>query len=120
MADAFVGTWKLVDSKNFDDYMKSIGEQGSGCWAGEALAARPTGGRSAAGLAGTLQARRIPPGQGWGGRGPAGKGLSWSEAGRFPRGEARGSRCARDVEAERCFSGRGVYVPESLDKRVGR
>lgn len=27
MADAFVGTWKLVDSKNFDDYMKSLGEQ---------------------------------------------------------------------------------------------
>nr|KAF6378026.1 fatty acid binding protein 3 [Myotis myotis] len=25
MADAFAGTWKLVDSKNFDDYMKSIG-----------------------------------------------------------------------------------------------
>ncbi|CAD7678562.1 unnamed protein product [Nyctereutes procyonoides] len=25
MVDAFVGTWKLVDSKNFDDYMKSIG-----------------------------------------------------------------------------------------------
>ncbi|XP_023363224.1 fatty acid-binding protein, heart isoform X1 [Otolemur garnettii] len=24
MVDAFVGTWKLVDSKNFDDYMKSI------------------------------------------------------------------------------------------------
>lgn len=26
MADAFVGTWKLVDSKNFDDFMKSLGE----------------------------------------------------------------------------------------------
>ncbi|XP_043833566.1 fatty acid-binding protein, heart-like [Dromiciops gliroides] len=25
MAEVFVGTWKLVDSKNFDDYMKSIG-----------------------------------------------------------------------------------------------
>lgn len=25
MADAFVGTWKQVDSKNFDDHMKSIG-----------------------------------------------------------------------------------------------
>ncbi|XP_007128529.1 fatty acid-binding protein, heart isoform X2 [Physeter macrocephalus] len=25
MVDAFVGTWKLVDSKNFDDYMRSIG-----------------------------------------------------------------------------------------------
>ncbi|XP_056651338.1 fatty acid-binding protein, heart isoform X1 [Monodelphis domestica] len=25
MADAFAGTWKLIDSKNFDDYMKSIG-----------------------------------------------------------------------------------------------
>ncbi|XP_057639830.1 fatty acid-binding protein, heart [Chionomys nivalis] len=25
MADAFVGTWKLVDSKNFDDFMKSLG-----------------------------------------------------------------------------------------------
>ncbi|XP_011810868.1 PREDICTED: fatty acid-binding protein, heart isoform X1 [Colobus angolensis palliatus] len=24
MVDAFLGTWKLVDSKNFDDYMKSI------------------------------------------------------------------------------------------------
>lgn len=43
MADAFAGTWKLVDSKNFDDYMKSIGEPGSGCWAGEGLAACPAG-----------------------------------------------------------------------------
>ncbi|XP_068944158.1 fatty acid-binding protein, heart-like [Petaurus breviceps papuanus] len=25
MADAFAGTWKLADGKNFDDYMKSIG-----------------------------------------------------------------------------------------------
>ncbi|KAF6108666.1 fatty acid binding protein 3 [Phyllostomus discolor] len=25
MVDAFAGTWKLVDSKNFDDYMKSLG-----------------------------------------------------------------------------------------------
>ncbi|XP_048206690.1 fatty acid-binding protein, heart [Perognathus longimembris pacificus] len=25
MVDAFVGTWKLVDSKNFDDYLKSLG-----------------------------------------------------------------------------------------------
>ncbi|KAB0391856.1 hypothetical protein E2I00_006768, partial [Balaenoptera physalus] len=25
MVDAFVGTWKLADSKNFDDYMRSIG-----------------------------------------------------------------------------------------------
>lgn len=25
MVDAFVGTWKLVDSKNFDDYMKELG-----------------------------------------------------------------------------------------------
>ncbi|ELK02035.1 Fatty acid-binding protein, heart [Pteropus alecto] len=25
MVDAFAGTWKLVDSKNFDDYMKSVG-----------------------------------------------------------------------------------------------
>ncbi|XP_063556961.1 fatty acid-binding protein, heart isoform X1 [Gorilla gorilla gorilla] len=25
MVDAFLGTWKLVDSKNFDDYMKSLG-----------------------------------------------------------------------------------------------
>ncbi|XP_037057289.1 fatty acid-binding protein, heart-like [Peromyscus leucopus] len=25
MTDAFVSTWKLVDSKNFDDYMKSLG-----------------------------------------------------------------------------------------------
>lgn len=30
MVDAFVGTWKLVDSKNFDDYMKSIGERDAG------------------------------------------------------------------------------------------
>jgi hypothetical protein len=30
MADAFVGTWKLVDSKNFDDYMKSLGERTNG------------------------------------------------------------------------------------------
>ncbi|XP_004591705.1 fatty acid-binding protein, heart [Ochotona princeps] len=25
MVDSFVGTWKLVESKNFDDYMKSLG-----------------------------------------------------------------------------------------------
>ncbi|XP_055979131.1 fatty acid-binding protein, heart [Sorex fumeus] len=25
MVDAFLGTWKLVDSKNFDDYMKALG-----------------------------------------------------------------------------------------------
>nr|XP_054115047.1 fatty acid-binding protein, heart isoform X1 [Callithrix jacchus]XP_054115048.1 fatty acid-binding protein, heart isoform X1 [Callithrix jacchus]XP_054115049.1 fatty acid-binding protein, heart isoform X1 [Callithrix jacchus] len=25
MVDAFLGNWKLVDSKNFDDYMKSLG-----------------------------------------------------------------------------------------------
>ncbi|KAM5249098.1 fatty acid-binding protein, heart isoform 2-T2 [Ctenodactylus gundi] len=25
MVDAFLGTWKLVDSKNFDDYLKSLG-----------------------------------------------------------------------------------------------
>ncbi|KAM4700369.1 fatty acid-binding protein, brain-like [Discoglossus pictus] len=25
MVDAFVGTWKLVESKNFDEYMKTIG-----------------------------------------------------------------------------------------------
>lgn len=36
MVDAFVGTWKLVDSKNFDDYMKSLGKGGSGCWAEDA------------------------------------------------------------------------------------
>lgn len=43
MVDAFAGTWKLVDSKNFDDYMKSIGEDDSGCWAGKRLAACPAG-----------------------------------------------------------------------------
>nr|XP_023970164.1 fatty acid-binding protein, heart-like [Chrysemys picta bellii] len=25
MAEAFAGTWKLVDSNNFDEYMKAIG-----------------------------------------------------------------------------------------------
>ncbi|XP_006895003.1 PREDICTED: fatty acid-binding protein, heart isoform X1 [Elephantulus edwardii] len=25
MVEAFAGTWKLVDSKNFDEYMKSLG-----------------------------------------------------------------------------------------------
>uniref|UniRef100_A0A8C5WC90 Cytosolic fatty-acid binding proteins domain-containing protein n=1 Tax=Leptobrachium leishanense TaxID=445787 RepID=A0A8C5WC90_9ANUR len=25
MVDCFLGTWKLVDSKNFDEYMKTIG-----------------------------------------------------------------------------------------------
>ncbi|XP_078538026.1 fatty acid-binding protein, heart [Lissotriton helveticus] len=25
MAEAFVGTWKLMESKNFDEYMKAIG-----------------------------------------------------------------------------------------------
>lgn len=68
MVDAFAGTWKLVESKNFDDYMKSIGEQGSGCWAGKGLAVCPAG-RSAPALAGTLHACSIPPGRGWGVRG---------------------------------------------------
>lgn len=27
MVDALCATWKLVDSKHFDDYMKAIGEQ---------------------------------------------------------------------------------------------
>ncbi|NXQ88961.1 FABPH protein, partial [Nyctibius grandis] len=31
MVDAFVGTWKLVDSANFDEYMKALGELG-GLW----------------------------------------------------------------------------------------
>lgn len=26
MVDAFVGTWKLVDTANFDEYMKALGE----------------------------------------------------------------------------------------------
>lgn len=26
MVDAFCATWKLVDSQNFDDYMKALGE----------------------------------------------------------------------------------------------
>lgn len=26
MVDAFVGTWNIVDTKNFDEYMKAIGE----------------------------------------------------------------------------------------------
>lgn len=26
MVDAFVGTWKLVDTQNFDEYMKALGE----------------------------------------------------------------------------------------------
>lgn len=26
MVDAFCATWKLVDSENFDDYMKALGE----------------------------------------------------------------------------------------------
>lgn len=27
MCDAFVGTWKLVSSENFDDYMKEVGKK---------------------------------------------------------------------------------------------
>lgn len=27
MVEAFCATWKLVDSQNFDDYMKALGEQ---------------------------------------------------------------------------------------------
>uniref|UniRef100_A0AAZ3QG96 Fatty acid binding protein 3, muscle and heart n=2 Tax=Oncorhynchus TaxID=8016 RepID=A0AAZ3QG96_ONCTS len=27
MAEAFTGTWNLKDSKNFDEYMKALGEQ---------------------------------------------------------------------------------------------
>lgn len=27
MCDAFVGTWKMVSSENFDDYMKEVGKQ---------------------------------------------------------------------------------------------
>lgn len=26
MVDAFCATWKLVDSENFDEYMKALGE----------------------------------------------------------------------------------------------
>lgn len=26
MVEAFCGTWKLIDSQNFDEYMKAIGE----------------------------------------------------------------------------------------------
>lgn len=26
MVDAFCGTWKLVDSENFDEYMKALGK----------------------------------------------------------------------------------------------
>lgn len=26
MVDQFVGTWKMVSSENFDDYMKAIGK----------------------------------------------------------------------------------------------
>lgn len=26
MVDAFCGTWKLVDSQNFDEYMKALGK----------------------------------------------------------------------------------------------
>lgn len=28
MVDAFLGTWKLVDTANFDEYMKALGEWG--------------------------------------------------------------------------------------------
>lgn len=27
MCDAFVGTWKLASSENFDDYMKEVGKE---------------------------------------------------------------------------------------------
>lgn len=27
MCDAFVGTWKLTSSENFDDYMKEVGKK---------------------------------------------------------------------------------------------
>lgn len=30
MVEAFVGTWKLVDTANFDEYMKALGEWGVG------------------------------------------------------------------------------------------
>lgn len=33
MVDAFAGTWKLVDTANFDEYMKALGEWG-GLWLG--------------------------------------------------------------------------------------
>ncbi|NXY78955.1 FABPH protein, partial [Glareola pratincola] len=29
MVEAFVGTWKLVDTANFDEYMKALGETAS-------------------------------------------------------------------------------------------
>lgn len=32
MAEAFVGTWKLMSSCHFDDYMKAIGERVEGGW----------------------------------------------------------------------------------------
>lgn len=31
MVEAFCATWKLVDSQNFDDYMKALGEQKNAC-----------------------------------------------------------------------------------------
>lgn len=35
MVEQFVGTWTLVSSENFDDYMKTIGNFiHAGCWCG--------------------------------------------------------------------------------------
>lgn len=67
MVDAFVGTWKLVDSKNFDDYMKSIGERDSG------PRARP-GAAFWRWLVPCTPAACAPAAHGWGvgGRGPGG------------------------------------------------
>ncbi|KAF2981944.1 hypothetical protein EK904_011898 [Melospiza melodia maxima] len=46
MCNRFVGTWKLISSENFDDYMKELGEKCSGVRIekGVGLAARKLGG----------------------------------------------------------------------------
>ncbi|OXB71557.1 UNVERIFIED_CONTAM: hypothetical protein H355_001046 [Colinus virginianus] len=48
MCNRFVGTWKLVSSENFDDYMKELGESCCLCslFLGVGLATRKLGGLS--------------------------------------------------------------------------
>lgn len=37
MVEAFCATWKLVDSHNFDEYMKALGRYGPGWRSGAAV-----------------------------------------------------------------------------------
>lgn len=130
MVEAFLGTWKLVDSKNFDDYMKSLGEQaqkrvekqgsdaewgGAGRVPSPALGSFP--GRATRVCCIGLSRPRVENSRTWTrewpprlGRGVVGRGLSRSETGER---EAR-KKSALSVHIEqRGFGGRVMYDPKA-------